>query len=361
MRTTKSRIMLAAGSTAVLLALAGCAESASSQTSADTVAIDVGNNMKVNLKTSLNLKVAVFIPGVANAYGQAQELAAKETAKELGMEMTLFDGSYDPSQQLNQMQTALASGDYDAAVVQALDGTVVCKTITEDYPRANILVVNNVTPLCEQGINQTGTSVEEVWAPGTMNFVGSNNTRAYIDGWFAAAAEANPGKQKAVAVLGPAVAAQTRVIEVALAKFAKDNPDYTVDKIYTDYTTTGTFNETQTYLQGHPDTTLVLSMYTPDISRGIVEAVDDAGLLGKIHIVDQGFGEFSIEQIEAGNIQFSTLFFPYNGIKVSLEAIAAAQRGDAGPRFVDDSVIGTAKSPFTLTKDTISELPPELR
>ena len=132
MRTTKSRIMLAAGSTAVLLALAGCAESASSQTSADTVAIDVGNNMKVNLKTSPNLKVAVFIPGVANAYGQAQELAAKETAKELGMEMTLFDGSYDPSQQLNQMQTALASGDYDAAVVQALDGTVVCKTITED-------------------------------------------------------------------------------------------------------------------------------------------------------------------------------------------------------------------------------------
>ncbi|CAH0124808.1 hypothetical protein SRABI83_00035 [Arthrobacter sp. Bi83] len=361
MRTTKSRIMLAAGSTAVLLALAGCAESASSQTSADTVAIDVGNNMKVNLKTNPNLKVAVFIPGVANAYGQAQELAAKETAKKLGMEMTLFDGGYNPSQQLNQMQTALVSGGYDAAVVQALDGTVVCKTLTEDYPKANILVVNNVTPLCDYGTNQTGKSVEEVWAPGTMNFVGSNNTRAYIDGWFSAAAKANPGKQNVVAVLGPAVAAQTRVVEVALAKFAKDNPGYTVNKIYTDYTTTGTFNETQTYLQGHADTTLILSMYTPDISQGVVKAVEDAGLLGKIHIVDQGFGEFSIEQIKAGNIQFSTLFFPYNGIKVSLEAIAAAQRGDAGPRFVDDSVIGTAKSPFTITKDTISELPPELR
>jgi ribose transport system substrate-binding protein len=288
-------------------------------------------------------------------------LAAKETAKQLGMEMTLFDGGYNPSQQLNQMQTALASGQYDAAVVQALDGTVVCKTITEDYPKANILVVDNVTPLCEYGTNQTGKSVDEVWAPGTMNFVGSNNTRAYIDGWFAAAAKANPGKQKVVAVLGPAVAAQTRVIEVALAKFSAENPEYTVDKIYSDYTTTGAFNETQTYLQGHADTTLILSMYTPDISQGIVKAAEGAGLLGKIHIVDQGFGEFSLQQIAAGNIQFSTLFFPYNGIKVSLEAIAAAQRGDAGPRFVDDSVIGTAKSPFTVTKDTITELPAELR
>ncbi len=361
MRTTKSRMMLTAGSTAVLLALAACAESPSSQSPADTVTIDVGHDMKVNLKTSPNLKVAVFLPGVANAYGQAQELAAKETAKELGMDMTLFDGGYNPSQQLNQMQTALASGGYDAAVVQALDGTVVCKTITEDYPKANILVVNNVTPLCEYGINQTGKAVDEVWAPGTMNFVGSNNTRAYIDGWFSAAAKANPGKQNVVAVLGPAVAAQTRVIEVALAKFAKDNPDYTINTINTDYTTTGTYNQMQTYLQGHADTTLILSMYTPDISQGVVKAVEDAGLLGKLNIVDQGFGEFSIDQIEAGNIQFSTLFFPYNGIKVSLETIAAAQRGDAGPRFVDDSVIGDAKSPFTITKETISELPAELR
>ncbi len=111
MRTMKSRMMFTAVSTAALLALAACAESASSQDPpADTVAIDVGNDMKINLKTSPNLKVAVFLPGVANAYGQAQELAAKETAKDLGMDMTLFDGGYNPSQQLNQMQTALASG-----------------------------------------------------------------------------------------------------------------------------------------------------------------------------------------------------------------------------------------------------------
>ena len=95
MRTPKSRAMLAAGSTAVLLALAGCAGNSSgdpgNQGPAGTVAIDVGNDTKVNLKTGQGLKVAVFIPGVANEFGLEQERAAKETAKELGMDMTLFD------------------------------------------------------------------------------------------------------------------------------------------------------------------------------------------------------------------------------------------------------------------------------
>lgn len=361
MRTTKSRVMLAAGSTAVLLALAGCGANTGSQNPSDTVSVDVGNDLKVNLKTGQKLKVAVFIPGVANKYGEEQQRAAKETAAKLGMDMTLFDGGYDATNQHNQMQTALKSGNYDAAVVQALDGSMDCKIITEDFPKANILASVSGSPLCDDGTNPAGKSVDEVWAPGTLNFAGNNNTRDYAEGWLAAAAKANAGTQKVLAVLGLAVNPQTRVTEAALAKFSKENPDFMVEKIYTDFTTTDAFNKTQTYLQGHPDTTLILSVYTPDISQGVIQAVENAGLLGKIHIVDQGFGDSQIQQIEAGKVQLSTLFFPYNEIKVSLESIAAAQRGEAGPRFVDTSLIGTAKNPFTVTKETIPQLPPELR
>lgn len=365
MRTMKSRVIVAAGSMAVLLAMAGCAGNASgspaSEGSADTVPVDVGDGRTVDLSTSPDLKVAVFMPGVVNAYGLTQERAAEETAKELGMDMTLFDAGFDSQRQINQMQTALASGEYDAAVVQALDGPAVCKIATEDYPEANTLVVALITPLCEKGTEQSGESLEEVWAPGTLNFVGSNNILAYFEGWFAAASEANPGKQNVLVALGPAVGVQTKVAEVALAKLAKDNPDYTIDTIYTDYTATGAYNQAQTYLQGHPDTTLILTIYTPDISQGVLKAVEDAGLLEQINIIDQGFGEFQIEQIEAGNVQFSTLHFPYNAMKVSLESIVAAQGGDSGPRFVDDSLIGTAENPFVVTKESLSELPAELR
>lgn len=354
--------MLAAGSTAVLLALAGCAgNSSGNQGPAGTVAIDVGNDTKVNLKTDQGLKVAVFIPGIANEFGLEQERAAKETAKELGMDMTLFDAGYDPNKQLNQMQTAMTSGNFDAAVVMALDGVMSCKLLTEDFAHANILTSISGSPLCDDGTDQSGKSVDEVWVPGTLNFVGSNTTRDYVDGWLAAAAKANPGKQKVVAVLGPAVNTQTRVTEAALAKLTADNTDYSVDTIYTDWTTTDAYNKTQTYLQGHPDTTLILSASSPDLTQGVIQAGKDAGLSEKIHVADVGFGKFQLQQLEAGNVQLSTMLFPYNQMKANLNSIAAAQRGDAGSRFVDDSVIGTAKNPFVVTKETITELPAELR
>lgn len=360
----KSHVLLATASAVTLLLTAvGCSSGESSNPSdesGNTVPIDVGNDLTVDL-TKDTLNVAVFVPGVANQYGQVMEQSAKDTADELGIEMTLYDAGYDANQQLNQMQTALQSGDFDAAVVHPVDGTVICKITTEDYPEANILVSNNINPVCDYGTDQVGESPDELWAPGTLNFVGSNNYMGYIDGWFTAAAEANPGAQNVLAVLGPATAGQTRVIEVALDKFKKANPEYTVDTVYTEYTSEDAFTKTQSYLQGNPDTSLILSIYTPDISQGIVNAVDDAGLLGEINIVDQGFGDFSLDQIEEGNIQFSMLFFPANAMKLSLETLVAAQSGDAGTRFVDDSVVGTVLEPFAVNKDSINELPAELR
>ena len=360
MRT--KRFGLVVGASVVLLALGGCAGTeGNSSADGDTVPIDVGNNRMVNLSTSDDIKVAVFVPNVADTYGQDQERAVKEVSAQLGLDSTIYDAGHDPATQLTQMQTALQSGQFDAAIVQATDGTVLCKVATEDFPEANILVVAQATPLCEQGVEQTGESVDEIWSPGTMDFVGSNNTRAYTDGWFAAAAEANPGKQRVGVVLGSQLAAQTRVLESAMQKFIDENPDYIVDPIYTDYSTPDAFNKTQTYLQGHPDTTLIMSCYTPDVSKGIVQAVDQAGLLGKVKIVDQGFGDYSFDQVEKGSVQFSTLFFPYNQMKLSLEAIRQAQKGDRGERFVDDSLIGTAEKPFTVTKETVAEVPKELR
>jgi ribose transport system substrate-binding protein len=365
MRTMKCRMMLVAGSAAMVLAAAGCAGNtaggARGEGSANSVAIDVGNDMTVNLPRDRPLRIAYFLPSVVNDYGLTQKRAAEEMAQKLGVEITMFDAAFDPSRQLNQMQTALQSAHFDAALVSAVDGSTVCKTATDAYPKANVLVVAVGSPLCGLGPEQTGESLEEVWAPGTLNFVGSTISRAYVDGWFAAAAKANPGRQRVGVVMGLPIQEQTRVIELALKEFAANNSDYTVEPIHTDYTTADAYNKTQTYLQGHPDTTLLLSAYSPDISQGVIQAVKEAGLQGQIKIVDQGFGDFMIEQIEAGTVQLSTLLNPYNMSKVALESVVAAQSGDAVPRFADDSVIGTVKDPFTVTKETISDLPAELR
>ena len=365
MRTMKSRMMLVAGSVAVMVAAGGCAGTSEGNAGggggpADSVAIDVGNDMSVNLPTGRALKVAYFLPSLVNDYGKQQVRGAEETAKELGVELTIFDGAFDPNRQLNQMQTALQSGGFDAALVSAVDGSTVCKAATEDFPKANILVVIVGSPLCGRATEQQGESLDELWAPGTMSYVGGQSSRAYMDGWFAAGAKANPGKQKVGVVAGLAVQEHTRVVEAAMAEFKKNNPDYTVDLINTNFSTADAFNKVQTYLHGNPDTTLFYSVLSPDVTQGVIQAVEDAGLQGQIHIVDQGFGDYLVEQLKAGRVQLSTLAFPYNLSKKSLESVVKAQSGEDVPRSVDDSVIGSVKEPFTATKDTLSKLPADL-
>lgn len=365
MRTMKSQATLAAGSMAVLLALVGCAGNNSGSSAGDapagTVAVDVGNHLTVDLKTGHGLKVGVFIPGVANEYGLAQKAGAEETAAALGMKMTLFDAGYDPTTQLNQLQTAVSSGDFDAAVVMSMDGAMACKLLTQDLAKANVLVSIIGGPLCANITKVGGVSGDEGWSPGTLNYIDSNNTRDYAQGVFGAAAAANPGPQKILIVGGPATNGQTRIAEAAQQSLSKADPGYEFEWINSDWTTTNAYNLTQTYLQGHPDTTVIMSMSSPDITMGIVQAVKDAGLTGRINVVSQGLGKFQLEQIEAGNIQLATLFFPFNQMKLSLESIAAAQTGAPGPRFVDDSLLGSSKQPFVVTKKTLSQLPADVR
>jgi ribose transport system substrate-binding protein len=362
MRTAKSRVFVIGAVTAAVLAVAGCSSTGtSSSSSSGTVAVSVGNGLTVHL-TKKPLRVAVFVPGTANQYGISQAAQAKTTAAKLGMKMTLFDAGYDPAKQLAQMQTALQSGKFDAALVQPSDGGVICKITTQQFPKANILVSNFSTTLCDEGEKQVASKgPSELWAPGTLNFVGSNNYIGWIDSWFTAAAKANPGTQHVAVVLGPATAAQTRVVTVAENKFKKANPKYTVDTLYGDYSTPTAFNQTQSYLQGHPNTSLILSIYTPDVSQGIIKAIDAAGMDGKINVVDQGFGTYSLDQIKSGGVQLSSLFFPANQTKLALESLANAQKGKANPRFIDDSVIGTASKPYVVTKSNIDSLPASVR
>lgn len=367
MRTSTTKaLVLGTVITLGTMALAGCStggggDAGSTSASADTVPIDVGDGMTVNLPKDKKLNIALFTQGTAIKYGQEMIRAADDAAEEYGFTYTLFDPGYDPSKQLSQMQTALQSGKFDAAVVAPTDGTVICKVATEDFPEANVLVSVQSTPLCGLGTAQTADSVpEDLWAPGTMNMVASNNTIKWADAWFDAAAEANPGEQRIAVVTGQETAEQTKVMAIAMENWKKEHPEYTVDMLFGDNTSTKAFELVQTYIQGHPDTSLILSHYTPDVTQGILKAIDAAGKTGEINVVDQGFGEFQIQSIEDGTVQLSAMFYPYNGVKLAFESIVNAQKGDPGPRFVDDSQIGTVTEPFFITKETVGELPAEL-
>jgi hypothetical protein len=72
-----------------------------------------------------------------------------------------------------------------------------------------------------------------------------------------------------------------------------------------------------------------------------------------VKVVDQGAGKFTLDQIKAGNIQLSMLYFPANAMKLSIDSLVDAQAGKVSPHFVDDSLSGTAVNPLIITKANV--------
>ena len=76
---------------------------------AATVAVDVGNGMKVMTDPSEPLKIAMFMPALNTSYLQANIKGAQDEAAKLGATISLFDAKFDPMNQLNQMQNAISN------------------------------------------------------------------------------------------------------------------------------------------------------------------------------------------------------------------------------------------------------------
>ena len=136
-----------------------------------TVSIDVGGGKKVTI--TLPLTIGVFVPGQANRYGQVQWAAAQSEAAKFGVKVVMYDSNYSSTTQLQQAQTALQQGKINAAVAQPNDPGVVCNIFGTQFPAKNILVTENVVPICDQGENQGGTNPQDLWLPGQLNMVGS--------------------------------------------------------------------------------------------------------------------------------------------------------------------------------------------
>jgi ribose transport system substrate-binding protein len=301
---------------------------------ADTVAVDVGTDRPVQLSTG-PLTIGVFMNDTTNAWQESVVRGATTIAKKYGWNIETVSGGYDVQKQMNQIQTAVASGKYDAIVAIPIDGTLECKAFSETLAAANVLVSIGAQQLC--GKNLAGG--EELWQEGTLNFVGGTGTTApYVRAWLEEAAKRNPGEQDVAYVVGPQVLTAQQVIETIVKdEFQPEHPDFAInDFIYTDYTTPDSYQKTLDYLNANPDTDIILSNYSPDMTRGVIQAIEAAGRTGEVTVVDSGGAEFSIEQIAAGNIQFTSPLFPEKMAEFMVESIKAAQDGAEPERYISD-------------------------
>src|SRR5262249_33990549 len=187
------------------------------------------------------LHIAWFLAGTNNTYVQTNARAARDTAKKLGVTVHLFDGTWNATNQVNQMEHALIDKSYNAWLVEAVDPVQECKTVKQALAKKIPVFVTN-----------QGLCGNDTWTPGTVGFVGGQ-TRSVYTGWLNYIFSHNP-TAKIAFLTGPNLNYNTNNFEWALKRVLQKYPKVkVVADQRTDYTTNDAFTKAQDILQAHPD------------------------------------------------------------------------------------------------------------
>jgi ribose transport system substrate-binding protein len=297
-------------------------------TAAD-VAIDVGGGYTIQTKDQ-PLKIALFAIGSNTSYLEAQDDEAKKVAKELGVALDTFYGDFDAAKQMDQMQVALSGGQYNAWIVQSASGEAHCDIATRQAPEANILVQTMGIVLCGRQLN----AGDELWAPGTLNYVGGNETVAAWSALWKKAAADNPGPQKVGILVGPPLLSITQAFMKAMEEHAPK--DWTMTPIvHTNYTVPDSQAKSLPLFVANPDITILMSAYT-DITKGAVAALMASDQLGKMKIYEGGGTITGQRYIREGVTSAMLGRYSRSPIRFSIQALVDAWAGKKVPRYTSN-------------------------
>jgi len=242
--------------------------------------------------TSKVKKLAFFGFAAANSFAQATWAGVQESAKKAGVEAKFFDPNFDSTKQVAQIQDAVASGQYQAFVVQSNDGNAVVPPI-KDALKAGITVVGEFTPI--------GTKYDtiEPQVPGLI-FVGEApvwNGKSLGELGVKACGSKNPCK---VAYLEgfkalPLDNARTAAVKAALTSAPNVQIVASVEGGYTQATG---LKAAQNVLQAHPDINVMIG--SSQAIAGATQAIKDAGLAGKIALIGNGGSTQAVAAVKDG-------------------------------------------------------------
>jgi ribose transport system substrate-binding protein len=323
-------------------------------------AVDVGDGRSVEVATDRPLRIAFFSEGTNNSAMQASIDGATQAAEELGWEIDIFDGGFDPVTQLDQLENALTRN-YDAWVLKAVEGNIVCDIATQQAPDAGVLVVVSVLSICGRGANEG----EELWSPGTLAYVGGAETPMAFFQVMDRMGRENPGPQRLGVITGPELNPITKNHEAALAMFKERYPEVEVVQIArTDYSTPSAMEKAGPMVTANPDMTLYYTAFS-NLAKGLVPVLEQAGLLDDVRIYDNGATEWAVQAIEDGTIELSSANRLRSNAYTAVMAIDRARQGEDVARALGDLgeplVAGTPPTdPYIIDASNLADYRPEV-
>lgn len=364
-RPVRARWLQSVAVAAAAALLAACGSSSSSGTNAaagagsssGTTSVSVGT-MAIKQPKS-HLKIGLFMNAESNQYQEQVIKGAQQAAQAAGDSLAVLNANFQVDSQVSQLTQAATDHQFQAIAVVPIDGNSVCSLVTEKLPQAGIVVSVSTEQVCNRQNSATGLGM---WAPGTLNYVGGDVSYPGLVAFVNKTGALNPGPQNVAVVVGPQTGPATIAEQKAFNAYAAARPDFHIaGYIYTDYTTPTTYSDMLTYLRAHPNTTLIMSVYSPDLTRGVIQALKATGQLGKIKVTDQGGSSYSIQEIKAGNIEFTMPYFPFQNGYLSVQSLIEAAQGAKPARFIDcvPAKYGSYSNPVAISRLNVGSFTPE--
>jgi ribose transport system substrate-binding protein len=294
------------------------------------VPVDVGGGKVLHLPHKKRLKLALFVEVANNSAVQSTITGVKEKAKELGDTVDVFDPKFDAATQVSQMQSALLRK-YDGWIVAAVNGEQVCDSVSGQAPAKSIPVAVVVEPVC----GRSSAEGAGLWAPGTLDYIGGNETPGAFETVMEHAAQDNPGHVKVGVLTGPEGHPVTLAYDKALKDFKGKHPDFdVVSELRTDYSPPDSQKKAETMLQAHPDIGVILCVYST-MSKGVVAALQSAGRKpGDVKIYENGGTAWSVQQLQSKWVASTTGYYRRTSGAAAVQALADAYAGRNVPRVV---------------------------
>ena len=316
--------------------------------------INVGTGCVVPKKGNKNI---AFFGQATNAYTYtvAQTNAATAEGKKLGYNVTISFDNLNPATELANFQQAVSGGKYAGIIFQPVN-TQLCVPMRTVPIHSHVLVEIVGSPLCDKG---TGNGAQ-LWAPGTISYVGGQNNVDGINSVLATAAKLSPGPQKAAFIMGlngnPSVVAW----QTAWTPFVAAHPNWSlVDTSYTDFTTPQAFTATENAITAHPDITAIFSPYI-DVTSGIVKAIQAQGKAGKIKVYENGGGSsIATGLVKAGSLTGDLPVYPESLGSTGVQTMVEALQGKQPPRFIPGDGNPTATTTGVVTAANVASFKPQ--
>jgi ribose transport system substrate-binding protein len=282
------------------------------------------------------LRIAYLSFAVANSY-DAPMLAAAQTAAAAGnAELVVFDANNSPDAQFNQLQDALASGQYDGIIVQPIFGPALIPLIEEGIAAgAQIAVLDQIL-----GTDLTTSEKQVEGLAANVVFVQSEIGRKQGQLVVRACTEFNLNPCNVGFLFNIKVSSLDTAIKTAFDAEIAGHPEIqVVAEGEAFYTVALGLAATQDMLQARPDINVLVG--ADQGITGAITAIADAGKTGQIVLIGYGGAGVAYLRIAAGE-QFATV------------AQAPASEG----RFaVEDLIRAIRTGTPSPSRDPVGELP----